>query len=82
MRLASSILVNFEADILILDEFISTGDKSYKEKLTNKIFEIIKKSKIFIFASHDEVMVDKLCNKKIYLEKGRIVNYIEKVVVL
>lgn len=75
MRLASSILVNFEADILILDEFISTGDKHYKEKLTNKIFEIIKKSKIFIFASHDENMVNKLCNKKIYLKKGSVVSY-------
>lgn len=54
MRLSSSILVNFDADILILDEFISTRDKNFKEKIKSKIFEKIKNSKIFIFASHDK----------------------------
>lgn len=74
MRLSASILVNFDCDILILDEFISTGDANFKKKLQKKISEKIDKSKIFIFASHDELMVNKLCNKKIYLENGKVID--------
>lgn len=75
MRLSASLLVNFECDILILDEFISTGDAKFRSKIKKKIIEMIDNSKIFIFASHDESMINRLCNKKIYLENGNLADY-------
>lgn len=76
-RLSSSIFISFESDIMLLDEFISTGDKSYRNKLLTHMEEKFKKSKIVVFASHEEKMIDKLCNIKVTMQDGEIVK-IEK----
>jgi len=73
IRLTVSILLNLDSDILILDEFISTGDHDFGKKVRSKIIEKIDKSKIFLLASHNYELVNQLCNKKIFLEKGEII---------
>lgn len=71
-RLSSSIFVHFESDILLLDEFISTGDSAFKDKLFEFMLNKIKKTKIVLFASHDEKMVEKICNIKVFMNDGQI----------
>jgi lipopolysaccharide transport system ATP-binding protein len=73
-RLSSSMLVTFESEILILDEFISTGDDNFKKKLRESILKKIESSNIFVFASHDKELVNSICNKKILLKYGEIIN--------
>jgi lipopolysaccharide transport system ATP-binding protein len=74
MRLASSIFINLKPEIFICDEFFSVGDANFKKKFERKMKDIIKKSGIFIFASHNIKEIHKYCNRKITLSKGKIIN--------
>jgi ABC-type polysaccharide/polyol phosphate transport system ATPase subunit len=71
-RLSASLLLNFDCEILLLDEFISTGDKYFKEKIRQKVLKKIQDTNIFVFASHDENLIDQICNKKIEMSFGKI----------
>ena len=70
MRLsfASSLMIN--PDILIMDEWISTGDSQFKIKMQEALNEKINQSKILVIASHQEQLIKKLCNKTINLVGG------------
>ena len=68
LRLAFGIIINMEPDILILDEWILTGDPSFSEKFNEKLEEHVERSKILIFATHNEDLLDKYTNRKISLE--------------
>lgn len=69
-RLSSSMILHFKSDIILLDEFISTGDKNYREKFSTHMLKKIKNSKIVVFASHDETMLKKICNRIFKIELG------------
>ena len=71
-RLAFSVSVNIDPDILILDEVLSVGDASFKEKSYAKIKEFFDKGKTILFVSHSMESIRTLCNRAIFLEKGRL----------
>lgn len=71
-RLAASMVLHFDADILLLDEFISTGDKNFKIKFSKHMKKKLDKTKIVIIASHDEILVKKICNRVLLIQKGEI----------
>ncbi|MFL2548920.1 MAG: ABC transporter ATP-binding protein [Gammaproteobacteria bacterium] len=62
-------------DILLIDEFFSTGDLEFSKKSRNKIMEIMDNSSIMLFASHDLELIKKLCTKAIYMKNGKISYY-------
>ena len=68
LRLAFGIIINMEPDILILDEWILTGDPSFSEKFNEKLEKHVERAKILIFATHNEDLLDKYTNRKISLE--------------
>ena len=72
LRLAFSMATYDVADILIMDEIIFVGDKSFEEKIKKKLNELIDQSKILIIASHNHQLLNTYCNKFINLEKGSI----------
>ena len=67
LRLAFGIIINMEPDILILDEWILTGDPSFSEKFNEKLEEHVERAKILIFATHNKDLLDKYTNRKISL---------------
>ena len=71
-RLSASMVLCFPSEILILDEFISAGDTDFHEKLKKHMLEKIEETNILLFASHNEELVNNICNKKIYMNHGRI----------
>jgi ABC-type polysaccharide/polyol phosphate transport system ATPase subunit len=73
IRLAFAISTSVESDILILDEMISAGDLSFMEKASTRMENLIQRSKILVFASHDLSLLTRLCNRAIVLEKGAII---------
>jgi lipopolysaccharide transport system ATP-binding protein len=77
VRLISSILLSQYPKIFVLDEFFGAGDKNFVEKVRKQILKMIKNSGIFIFASHDEVLLKSLCNRIITLENGSIIKDIK-----
>ncbi|HXG30783.1 MAG TPA: ABC transporter ATP-binding protein [Thermodesulfobacteriota bacterium] len=72
-RLGFSIAVHSEADILLLDEIFAVGDKSFKEKCTQKIKEI-KEKRTLVVVSHDRDRIERIADRIIFLRKGRIEN--------
>ncbi len=74
LRLAFAISTSVEADILIMDEWLSVGDQSFSAKAAKRLDELIGKSSILVVASHDPVLIDRICNRKIGLEHGRVIS--------
>jgi ABC-type polysaccharide/polyol phosphate transport system ATPase subunit len=71
-RLAFFIAKYINSDILLMDEWIGTGDEKLRDIVDNIINEKISKSKITIIASHNLVRLKKICTKIFYLENGVI----------
>lgn len=74
-RLALATALDSNPDILLIDEFFSTGDIEFAIKSKVKIMEIIDKSAILLFASHNLDVIEDICNKAIYMKNGKIENY-------
>ncbi|WP_422137499.1 ABC transporter ATP-binding protein [Endozoicomonas sp. ALC020] len=72
MRLMFSVSTVRTPDILVMDEFFSVGDESFREKAESRIIKHIDKSLIFIFASHSQSLLKKMCNKIFELKNGVI----------
>ena len=74
-RLGFAIATIVEPDILILDEVLSVGDAKFRKKSTNKIKSMINNNVTVLFVSHSMDQVLELCNKAIFLEKGKLLAY-------
>ncbi|KTD61994.1 ABC transporter ATP-binding protein [Legionella spiritensis] len=72
-RLAFSMLVEIEPEILIIDEALSAGDVFFANKATKKIREICKKGKIVILVSHSMGTIESMCTRCLWMEKGEII---------
>ena len=70
-RLAFSIACLVRPDILILDEVLSVGDGAFRKKSEAKMMEIIKSRAITLFVSHSADQIKQLCNKVLWLNKGK-----------
>lgn len=71
-RLAFSVAINIDPDILIVDEALSVGDMGFQHKCMNKMKELIEQGATVIFVSHDTFAIKSLCNRCIYLENGNV----------
>jgi len=72
-RLAFSVSINVEPDILIVDEALSVGDARFQSKCIRKMEEIAKLGTTIVFVSHDMQSVKKFCKYAIWLNDGKIV---------
>jgi len=73
MRLAFSIAVNVEPEILIVDEVLAVGDQSFTAKCLDRIREIRSKGCTFICVSHSAALIEQLCDRGIWLDAGEVV---------
>jgi ABC-type polysaccharide/polyol phosphate transport system ATPase subunit len=69
-RLAFSVSVNIDPDILILDEILSVGDSVFKKKSHEKIKSFFESGKTILFVSHSMESIIELCNRAIIIDKG------------
>ncbi len=74
LRLAFSISTSIEADILLMDEWLSVGDKDFSDKAAKRLDELVDKAAILVLASHNPQLIDDICNRKICLEHGKIIS--------
>lgn len=74
MRLAFSISTSVQADILLMDEWLSVGDAEFTEKAELRMREVVRNSGILVLASHSPTLLAKECNKVIHLSHGSIIN--------
>ena len=71
-KLAFSIAMHTDFDILLLDEIFAVGDEHFKKKSINKLLELKKQNKTIVLVSHDILLIKKYCDKIIWLENGTI----------
>jgi len=72
MRLAFSVAIHVEPDVLIIDEVLSVGDAAFQEKCFDRICELKREGKTLLFVSHVPEMVKHLCDHALWLEHGRV----------
>ena len=73
VRLAFSIAIRADADILLLDEVLAVGDEAFQRKCFNYFMKLKKMKKTVILVTHSMDSVQQFCNKAIMIEKGKIV---------
>lgn len=71
-RLAFSVAMSIEPQILIVDETLAVGDIFFQNKCIEKMKELINKGSLILFVSHDLHAIKFFCNRIVYLENGRI----------
>ena len=72
-RLAFSVAVNMEPDILLIDEALSTGDARFRQKSFEKMRELCANARTIMLVSHGMNAIRKLCNEAIWMHEGQIV---------
>lgn len=72
MRLAFSVAINVDAEILLIDEILAVGDQHFQEKCFNKLIELKNSNKTIVIVTHSLDSVLKLCNRAIWVYDGQI----------
>lgn len=70
MRLAFSVAINVDAEILLVDEILSVGDQHFQEKCLNKMSELKKEGKTMVFVTHSLEAARELCDRAVWINKG------------
>jgi ABC-type polysaccharide/polyol phosphate transport system ATPase subunit len=73
MRLAFSVAINMDPDVLLVDEVLAVGDASFQEKCYQKIHQFRNSGRTLLCVSHASGMVQQLCDQAIWLDHGEIV---------
>ncbi|HZU93463.1 MAG TPA: ABC transporter ATP-binding protein [Microbacterium sp.] len=71
LRLAFSVAIHTEMDILLIDEILSVGDEPFQQKCLARVRELHGQGKTLVVVSHDLNMVSNLCERGILLQKGK-----------
>ena len=74
-RLMFACATEFEADILVLDEWLSAGDADFHHKASTRMYSFVEKAKIMVLGTHDFGMVERVCNKVCVMDAGRMAFY-------
>ncbi|MBR2659968.1 MAG: ABC transporter ATP-binding protein [Clostridia bacterium] len=72
MRLAFSVAINVDADILLIDEILAVGDIAFQAKCFNKLREIKRNGTTIIIVSHSLGQIEQICDKSYWIDKGLI----------
>ena len=72
MRLAFSVAINVDAEILLVDEILSVGDQHFQEKCLAKMKELRDEGKTMVFVTHSMGQVKELCDRAVWLCDGKI----------
>jgi ABC-type polysaccharide/polyol phosphate transport system ATPase subunit len=73
MRLAFSVAVHMDPEILIIDEVLAVGDASFQAKCFERIFDFRDEGKTLLCVSHAVGTVQQLCNRAIWLDHGQLI---------
>lgn len=72
MRLAFSIAINVDAEILLIDEILAVGDQHFQDKCFAKLHELKESDKTIVIVTHNLDQVKNLCNRAIWIKDGKV----------
>ena len=70
MRLAFSVAINVDADILLIDEILAVGDVSFQTKCFEKLKSIKSSGTTIVIVSHSPGQIEQICDRAIWIEDG------------
>lgn len=73
VRLAFAVAAHLEPEILIVDEVLAVGDAAFQKKCLGRMREVAGEGRTVLFVSHNMEAVQRLCNKGILMNKGKLV---------
>jgi ABC-2 type transport system ATP-binding protein len=72
VRLAFSIAIKAETDILLIDEVLAVGDQSFQDKCLKYFEEVKKSNKTIVFISHDGSIIERFCDRVAIIDQGKL----------
>lgn len=72
MRLAFSVAINVDAEILLIDEILAVGDQHFQDKCFEKLHELKNSGRTIVIVSHSLDSVKKLCNRAVWIYNGEV----------
>ncbi len=73
VRLAFSVAIQVDADVLLIDEVLAVGDASFQQKCFEAFSRLHREGRTILFVTHDMGSVERLCDRALLLERGRMV---------
>lgn len=72
LRLAFAVATIIRPEILLMDEWLSVGDASFNEKAEKRLNDLVHSSQILVIASHSRELIEKTCDRALWLEHGKL----------
>ncbi len=72
MRLAFSVAINVDADVLLIDEILAVGDMAFQAKCFNKLREIKNRGTTIVIVSHSLAQIEQICERSYWISEGKI----------
>jgi lipopolysaccharide transport system ATP-binding protein len=72
VRLGFSVAAHLEPEVLLIDEVLAVGDAEFQRKCLGKMSEVATEGRTVLFVSHNMAAVQSLCNRGIYLQRGKV----------
>lgn len=72
MRLAFSVAINVDADILLIDEILAVGDAGFQAKCFNKLMDIKRSGTTIVIVSHSLGQIEEICERSYWIDQGVI----------
>ena len=72
LRLAFAVSTSVDAEILLMDEWLSVGDSEFRPKARRRMEELVARTNILVVASHDHSLLQETCNRFLLLERGGV----------
>jgi ABC-type polysaccharide/polyol phosphate transport system ATPase subunit len=73
VRLAFSVMIQVDADVLLIDEVLAVGDAAFQQKCFDEFHRLREERKTILFVTHDMAAVRRFCGRALALERGEIV---------
>jgi lipopolysaccharide transport system ATP-binding protein len=71
-RLTFATAISIDAEILVIDEALAAGDAYFVHKCMERVHQICRSGATVFFVSHSTAMIERLCNRAIWIDKGQI----------
>lgn len=71
-RLAFSVAMHLDPEVLLLDEVLSVGDQGFREKSMKSMRDLLDRSGTIVFVSHSLASVEQFCDRAIWMERGKV----------
>ncbi len=74
VRLAFSVAVQVDAEVLLIDEVLAVGDASFQQKCYDQFTKLKREGRTIVFVTHDMNSVERFCDRAMLMEKGKVVD--------